>query len=203
MVELKEICDLKTIKKWIDKKNLSRIYGFILYTNADGILASALKNEAYWTAFDDISGERWPIFTVRQLKRGNYSIQSNGSDGISFMTTKWYEPPINMDVLDAFDIKSTEDLPCFVAFIWDDNNDIRSITVDIKGKTEQEVYHNIVEIISAISRTEEAVEPRLRKNVELFRNVEDTLNGLNFKCKVKTILNNIRQLKDFFSLFRV
>lgn len=202
MVSLQKDCDLKLLKDLVDDKNLSRIYGFILYTDADGIVASTLANESYWKSFDFISGLRWPIFTVRQLQKGYYKQMGGGSiNSTGFMVSKWYEPPINMDVLKNFEIESTEELPCFIAFIWDDDDKIHSIRVNIEGNSEPEVYNRIKEIVSAISRAEEAVEPQYKRNVELFRNVETELNALKFRYKAKIVYKAVNVLKEFFGLF--
>ncbi len=201
MVTLQKDCDLKLIKDLVDDENLSRIYGFILYTDADGIIANALTREAYWKSLNSISGPRWPIFTVRQLEKGHETYSGGGNGYFSMMVHKWYEPPTNMNVLNDFEIGSTEDLPCFVAFMWDDNDQLHSVRVKIEGRTEPEVYNNIKEIVLAINRAESAVEPQYKRNIELFRNVESELKGLKFRYKAKIVYKTAQLFKEFFSLF--
>lgn len=201
MVDVGKDFSLKMIKKLVDDKNLSRIYGFILYTDKDLMLRKVLTDQLYWEELDKKSGARWPIFTVRQLIKGHNEFMSSSPNGFSFMVTKWHEPAANMDVLDAFEIDSTEDLPCFVAFIWDDNDDIQSISVNISGRTDADVYIKLEEVVTAIAKAEEAVLPQYKNNIELFRNVKSELEGLNFKYTAKSITKMAKNFIPFLKMF--
>lgn len=201
MCAIQEECDLKLIKKLVDDKNLSRIYGFILYTDKDIMVKKVLSDKLYWEALDKKSGARWPIFTVRQLVKGYDEFMPSSPNGTNFMMKKWYEPPVNMDVLKTFEIESTEELPCFVAFIWDDNDVVQSISVNINGRTDSDVYLKLDEVVSAIARAEAAVLPEYKQNVELFRNVKSELNGLNFKYKIKSVYKTASKFIPLFKLF--
>lgn len=202
MVEAQKKYGLKLIKDLVKDKNLSRIYGFILYTDADAFVANALSNEGYWKSLNYISGDRWPIFTLRPLRKGHSVISGGTPNGAGFLVTKWNEPIENMDILNAFEIDSTEDLPCFVAFMWDDEDQIQSIRVKIEGRSEPEVYERIKEIVSAIAKAEEAVEPQYKRNVELFRNVESELKGLKFRYKWKILNKALKFIKELIELFK-
>lgn len=201
MVEIQKDCDLQLIKKLVDDKNLSRIYGFILYTDKDLMVKKVLSDKLYWEELDKRSGARWPIFTVRQLIKGHVESMPSDPNGTSFMLMKWHEPSVNMDVLNTFEIKRSEELPCFVAFIWDDNDDVQSITVNINGRTDSDVYLKLDEVVSAIARAEASVLPEYKQNVELFRIVKSELDGLNFKYKAKSVYKTASKFIPFFKLF--
>lgn len=201
MCAIQEECDLRLIRDLVDGKPLSRIYGFILYTDKDLMVKKVLSDKLYWEELDKKSGVRWPIFTVRQLVKGHDEYMPSDPNGTSFMMSKWHEPAVNMDVLNTFEIKSTEELPCFVAFIWDNNDVVQSISVNINGRTDSDVYLKLEEVVCAISRAESAVFPEHKQNVELFRNVKTELEGLNFKYKVKTAYNTISKFIPLFRLF--
>ena len=202
MHEAQKKYGLKLIKDLVKDNNLSRIFGFILYTDADAFVANALTNEGYWKSLDYISGDRWPIFAVRPLRKGNDVIYGGAPNGTGFLVTKWNEPIENLDVLTAFDIDNTKDLPCFVAFMWDDNDKIQSISIKIEGRTEPEVYERIKEIVTAIANAEKAVEPQYKRNVELFRNVEAELKGLKFRYKWKVVNKALKFIKELIELFK-
>lgn len=201
MVEIQKKCGLELIKSLVDDKNLSRIYGFILYTDKDVMVKKVLSDKLYWEELDKKSGARWPIFSVRQLTKGHDEFMPSDPNGTSFMVKKWHEPSVNMDVLNIFEIKSTEELPCFVAFIWDNNDVVQSISVNINGRTDSDVYLKLEEVVSAIARAEAAVLPEYKKNVELFRNVKTELEGLNFKYKIRSIFTTASKFIPFFKLF--
>ena len=202
MFAIQEECGLELIKQLVDKdKSLSRIYGFILYTDKDVHVRKMLADKLYWEDLDKKSGARWPIFTVRQLTKGHEVLTPSSSEGVNFIMKKWYEPATNMDVLNDFEIESTEDLPCFVAFIWDNNETIQSVSVRIDGRSDSEVYNKVEEVVSLITRAENAVLPQYRQNVELFRNVKAELDGLNFRYKAKTITKAAKKFLPFLKLF--
>ena len=201
MCAIQEECDLQLIKQLVDDKNLSRIYGFILYTDKDLYVRKMLADKLYWEELDKKSGARWPIFTVRQLEKGHDEQIGAAPNGTSFMVKRWIEPPINMDVLHNFDIKSTEDLPLFVAFIWDKNDIVQSVSVSINGRSDSEVYNKVEEVVSAIARAENAVLPQYRQNEELFRNVKIELDALNFRYKANAIFKMAKKFIPLFKLF--
>ena len=200
MCAIQEECDLQLIKQLVDDDNLSRIYGFILYTDKDLYVRKMLADKLYWEELDKKSGARWPIFTVRQLERGHDEQIGAAPNGTSFMVKRWFEPPTNMDVLQNFDIKSTEDLPLFVAFIWDKKDIVQSVSVSINGRSDSEVYNKVEEVVTAIARAENAVLPQYRHNEELFRNVKTELDALNFRYKANAFF---KMAKKFIPLFKL
>lgn len=51
---------LEIIKGLVEgDKNLSRIYGFILYTDCNPYVAKVLRDNDFWKALDSISGNNW------------------------------------------------------------------------------------------------------------------------------------------------
>lgn len=89
----------------VAKKSVSRISGFILYTRADAFVAKVLKDEDYWNALDTASGANWPIFAVRPLNKGYYTVSRASEDPFcNFMYSKWTEPNENSKFLHFFGI---------------------------------------------------------------------------------------------------
>ena len=71
MVSIKNDCGLSDVKDLVEcSPNLSRIYGFILYTEQDPYVAKVLRDDDFWKSLDSISGANWPIFAARPLKKG-------------------------------------------------------------------------------------------------------------------------------------
>lgn len=199
---IEEEYGLETIKGLVaGEKNLSRLYGFILYSRQHPFVAMALQNSFLWNALDDISGPRWPIFAVKPLEKGEYRTSSSRPGYTSFLVQTWVEPNSNLPILHDFGLSSSESLPCFVAFIWDDNNELQCISVPIKGKDPISVYHSIEEIVQVVAKAERNVLPEYRHNVELFRIVSDELKALDCRHRLYTIGNTGRKFIDFFKLF--
>lgn len=185
MINFEKTCGLKLIKDLVgEDKNLSRIYGFILYTEKDPYVAKVLRDEDFWNALDSLSGANWPIFAVRPLQRGQYKMPSTSRNVISYMMPTWDEPRTNMPILHDFGMKDSENLPLFMAFMWDDQDELNQIAISITGSDVDSVYHSIEEIVKTITRVESEVLPQYKRSVNVFRNVVTEMEALNFKHKV-------------------
>lgn len=186
MFNFQKNCGLELVKDLVEgDTNLSRIYGFILYTEQDPYVAKVLRDDDFWKAFDSISGANWPIFATRPLAEGSYKFpSSNDLNSIGFMVRTWDEPCENIPILHDFGLKNTEKLPLFVAFMWDDNDELNQVAIPIIGRTVDDVYHSIEEIVKAISKAEAAVEPQYKRTVNVFRNIVTELEALKFRHMV-------------------
>jgi hypothetical protein len=203
MIPFEKECGLKIIKDLVKgDKTLSRIYGFILYTDKDPYVAKVLRDEDFWNALDSISGANWPIFAVRPLSKGQYSIpSSSSSDVISYMVPTWIEPRANMQVLRDFGLKDTENLPLFVAFMWDDTDELNQVAIPIVGKDIDMVYNSIAEIVKVIAKVEAEVLPQYKGTVNVFRNIVLELKALEFRHTVIKRGKIAFRLSEFLSIF--
>lgn len=186
MFPFEKTCGLKIIKDLVKgDKTLSRIYGFILYTDKDPYIAKVLRDEDFWNALDSISGANWPIFAVRPLCKGQYSLPSSSHSGIiGYMVPTWAEPRANMQVLHDFGLKDSENLPLFVAFMWDDADELNQVAIPIEGKDIDTVYNSIEEIVKVITNAEAEVLPQYKGTVNVFRNIVTELKALEFRHTV-------------------
>ena len=203
MFDFQKDCGLTLIKDMIKAdENISRIYGFILYTDNNPYIAKVLSDDFFWNALNAKSGPNWPIFAVRPLEQGKRIVKGGGSGVMSMMISTWDEPKYNIPILRDFGLEDSEDLPLFVAFMWDDNDNLNQISIQIPGKTVDEVYHNLDEIVSAITRVERKVEPDYKRTVNVFRNVAAELDYLRFKFKMINRGKIIMKIAEFLSVFR-
>ena len=204
MFEFQQECGLELIKDLVkDEENLSRIYGFILYTEKDPYVAKVLRDEDFWNALNTISGSNWPIFAVRPLRekqfgapytRGEYQM-------IGFMVAM-DEPKGNIPIIKDFGLENTSDLPLFVAFMWDDNDNLNEVTIPIQGNSIDTVYHSIEEIVRAIARVENAILPEYKGSVNVFRNVKMELEHIRMKHTIIERGRILKKIADFCSVFR-
>ena len=203
MINFQRSCGLKIVKDLVaDDCNLSRIYGFILYTDQDPYVAKVLRDDDYWNALDSISGANWPIFAVRPLTKGSYDFPSSTDlNSIGFMVKTWNEPSRNIPVLHDFGLKDSENLPLFVAFMWDDNDELNQVAIPIKGFNVDEVYHSIEEIVKVITKAEAAVLPQYKKTVNVFRNIVTELEALQFRHMVMRRGKIAYHIFEFLSSF--
>ena len=204
MLDFQKDCGLKLIRDLVKSdETLSRIYGFILYTEKDPYVAKVLQDDSFWNALDAISGTTWPIFAARPLKEGHSELRGGGIPGtMSMMVSVWEEPKSNYPILEYFDLDSSEKMPVFIAFIWDDNDELNQVAVPIRGNTMDDVYASLREIVKVISKVENDIKSENKQSVQVFRNVKMELEALNWKYNAKQKVKFVIKILDFLRFFR-
>ena len=202
MLEFQKECGLSIIKELVEgDKNLSRIYGFILYTEADPYVAKVLRDQDFWKALDTISGSNWPIFAARPLQQGHERLLGGGPGQIGFLVWGWDEPKANEPIIRDFGIKDSSELPLFVAFFWDDQDDLEEITIHIEGEDIDTVYHSLKEIVETITKAEAAIFPQYKRSANVFKNVQAEIAALNLRHKVIKRGKIALKIAEFLSVF--
>lgn len=202
MFEFQENCGLKLVKDLVEgEENLSRIYGFILYTEASPYVVKVLQDDAFWDALNSISGSNWPIFAVRPLRRGQRSIKGYSPRVMSYLVPTWDEPKGNLSVLSDFGLKSSEDLPLFIAFMWDDNDQLNEIAIPIRGNDVDSTYQSLETIVKTIAQVECEVLPQYKQSINVFRNVKSELESMEFKYKLIERGRIVKRIADFLSSY--
>ena len=200
---MKEVNDLKkefSVELLRDKCNESnsRIYGFILYTKSHPFVIKALKDPDFWNALDDISGPNWPIFSVKPNPQKETKLLRKPCAKMKDVV------PVNGDYkkfLKFFGITDMDMLPCFMAFIWDDDGKLRTIACKIASKPETAVYDSLEEIVKIITKVEAKIPEEDKTTELLFQKVEKALKMRNFKYVILDAIQTIKDIKDFIGLF--
>lgn len=200
MFDFQRDCGLKVIKGLVSGENLSRIYGFILYTEQNPYVVKVLQDNAFWNALDSISGCNWPIFAVRPLQPGQNVIKG-GRYGLGMLVSVWDEPTENIPVLLDFGLKDSEELPLFVVFMWDDQDELNEVAIPIRGTDVDSTYRSLEEIVKVISVTEKNILPQYKQTVSVFRNVKAALEALDFKYKAVQRGKILKKIADLLSVF--
>lgn len=208
MVTLKDKYGIEDIKQVCDN-SISKIYGFIMYTQRHSYIIKVLRDDDFWNELDEISGGNWPIFSVRPRKEIQYSrVCNNGLGNLSstrdtplyqMMTVTGSEPNYNREFLKLFSLDELIDLPCFVTFIWRNEHEIEQVIWKLSNKNEEEAFDSIREVVEIISRTESEILPEYKKNNEVFRNVKSAIEATIFRQKIIRSTNIIKNLKEYFS----
>lgn len=193
MIDFQEKTGLKVIKDLVSgEKNLSRIYGFILYTEKDDDVIEALNKQSFWDALDSISGDNWPIFAVRPLLPGEWKTYGGGGrNSMSFMVSKYVEPESNKSILEEFNLKDGSELPLFVAFMWDNEDKINQIAVPIDDRDETSVRHSLKTIVNTITEVERRIAPEYKQTDAVFREVKQALEAQQFQPKFWKIAKTV------------
>jgi len=202
MFDFQKDSGLEIIKGLIKgDSNLSRIYGFILYTESNPYVAKVLQDDVFWKALDIISGSNWPIFAARPLQQGQMEVKGSGAGYTGFMVQTWKEPNKNIPVLKDFGLDNSQDLPLFVVFMWDDDDNLNEVAIPIRGNNKDSVYHSLEDIVKVISSVEEAILPENKGTINVFRNVKSELEALNIKHKIISRGKILLRIAEFLSVF--
>ncbi len=166
-----------------------QLLSIILYTDKHPHIKKCLRDEDYWEALNERSGLNWKIYAVKP-KQGEYSFPEHKPDVMYMMSMIWDEPADNKPLIEFLGLDDTKDLPIIFFYKLNGSEIEDEIYVKIEGRTEQEVYNDLENIIDKVSKS-------LDEGGELFDNTKSTLK----KEKIfRTIKKAKRVLSDFNSL---
>ena len=182
----------------------SRIYGFILYTRKDAYVIKFLKDFDFCNSLHELSGPNWPIFYINPTQRRREENCFTGT--MNYMTSYSFEDFYTRDstreIFNYFGLDSNSDAPCFVTFIWGDDNQLRSFVISIDGSSEESVFKNLSAIVSSITDAESHILEEYKSTDRVFLQVKSNLEALKFKYKVQKFVNKAVPFVEFFSNFR-
>lgn len=167
-------------------------------------MAKVLRDRDFWKALDSISGSNWPIFAVRPLTKAEDPFGGRGygnRNSMSMIISTSDEPRSNMQILKDFGLENSRSLPVFVAFIWDDQDNLNEITVPIEGFNTDTVYSSIESIVKVISDAENKVLPEYKRTENVFRNVVEQLEAHQFRNTVIRRGKIALRYAEFLSMF--
>ncbi|MEE9338687.1 MAG: hypothetical protein V3U87_11460 [Methylococcaceae bacterium] len=180
---------------WKKQKDIVQAFGLILYTDRHVNIKKVLSDNDYWAALDDISGPKWPVFSIKPLQ-GTFSPDIS-DDKIGLMVPVWKEPLENMPLLEIFGLQSTKDLPKLIVFCSGRNNEILHHTINLKDNTIEEAYSSLKMAIEVVTMAIEGILP------ENWQNGEGIFSALNLQISshkewevIKTGFNIFKFLKD-------
>lgn len=92
-----------------------KTFGFILYSDENPNMVKLLRDDDYWNALNSASGEKFFIFSVKP-KKGSFGFSDMPPGTLGVMAPTWKEPNDNKELLQVFEINSTQSLPLFLIF---------------------------------------------------------------------------------------
>lgn len=171
-----------------------------MYTRRHSYIIKVLRDNDFWNELNEISGPNWPIFSIKPLQEGEYKMPGNDRGIISSMMVPiWKEPNENRKYLKFFSLEESKDLPCFIAFIWKDNDELEQVTWKLSNNSEQEAFDSIREVVNIISQTETLILPEYKRTENIFRNVRQNIEGVKSKRQLITRVKKILKIKEFLA----
>ncbi|MDE6649718.1 MAG: hypothetical protein K2K45_07295 [Muribaculaceae bacterium] len=172
-----------------------------MYTRSHAYIAKVLRDTDFWNELDEISGPRWPIFAVQPLAQGQYRYPAYPPGVLGMMVPTWEEPNENRKYLDVFSLEESSDLPCFIVFIWNDDDELEQITFKLSNSNLEEAFDSIREIVTVVSKAEQRIHPFYRKTDRVFSNVKKDIKAHMVQKKIKRSFEYFPYIYDFISRF--
>ncbi len=127
------------------------VYGVVLFTDAHPHVGKVLQDTAYWRASDEVSGDRWAIFSAKP-KPGRTRMPRVRAGITGLMIPVWEEPSENKQLIKEFELESTQDLPTLLVFAWDQNSgEIVKVTIALDDSTVERAYNSLRENIRRVT----------------------------------------------------
>jgi len=147
---------LDLAKNYVPKEGSVPVFGIILYTNAHANIKKILRDADYWAALDEISGPKWPVFSIRALK-GKYEYPTPPPGVRAMMLPVWKEPRENLTLLNLFKLKNTENFPCLAIFTISEKEEVDRIIISLNDKSPDSAFNRLREIMTLISKAIDGV----------------------------------------------
>lgn len=197
MIPLNEDFGIHKLKQQCDN-SITRIYGFIMYTRSHSYIVKVLRDNDFSNELNEISGANWPIFSVKPLLEEKHEAPCSSIDEnvIQMMKPTWNEPNQNRKLLDFFNLKESQHLPCFITFIWNDKQELEQITWPLKNTSKQDAFNSIREIVTIISQREFGILPQYKSSESVFREVKGSIQGVIERRKIIIIAERFLRIKE-------
>ena len=98
--------------------------------------------------------------------------------------------------LDFFSLGDSENLPCFIAFKFNDDETIDQVVYKLSNDSEQAAYASLKTIISLITKTESLILPEYKQTDAVFRNVKMDIESYVLRKGVVKGVGKIFRIKE-------
>lgn len=176
------------------------LFGVIVYTDAHPNLKKVLRDEDYWRALAEKSGRLWNIFSVR-ARQGRWASSAPPPGTIAMLTEVWKEPSANLELLSAFGMEDTKNLPALVIFVLEQKDVCSRVVVRLDESTAESAYASLRDVVEAVAKALAKLNTRdLGRSEAVFEAVEATADWLRGKKRLKETYRLLKELRDWLPL---
>ena len=188
-------------KNLLDYHEKFRLFGVLLFTEANPEIVKFLKDKEFYTALDEISGSSIALF-VTMLFRGEYSYPKRPSNnipsgGLPLMVPIWEEPSENLKILSWFDIADSRELPCLALFNLHDQTLAYNI-YKIHSKSSQDIFSELENLLLPVVKQVQD-HPEI-KGEQLFKKTQWVVRKTQANHSIKEIFSFISELRGVIGI---
>ena len=178
----------KLTREFAPGEGSANLFGVILYTHRHVYVAKMLADDHYCKALNELSGTRWNVFAARG---------EAGDRGKGFLRSVWKEPEANKELLEQFDLKSTDSFPALMIYAEDAQGGLHKQAYSIKGDSEAEVFKSLSDTLTTIAATlNRFLDENLRVETRAFDVATEQLDGKKQWETMKKIPGIFITIKD-------
>lgn len=185
------------VEEFRKKSEMVDLFGVVLYTNEHAHIVKVLRDEDYWSSFDDISGRNFAVFSIRP-KKGHIESPKFRSGIQGLMYAVWEEPNENLPILSEFCIENTSKLPLFIVFTHIDG-EIAKLEFRLKDTSQEEAYASFKTALTIVRSALDQIKKENTKNApgvfaavaqayDGYKTFEFVKKGINFYTWVKGLM---------------
>ena len=192
---------LELARNYVPRGETLPVFGVILYTDAHPNIKKVLRDDDYWAALDEISGPKWPIFSIR-AEQGNYQISyrasGQGTGTLAMMIPVWDEPARNKELLEHFELKDTRQLPSLVVFTVGGGDELTRTSVPLSDESPEVAFNRLREVLSMTARAIDGIAEANRSDREgILTAIDFRLRDLGRGERMKKGYAFLKELRDW------
>jgi hypothetical protein len=177
-----------------------QLFGVIIYTDAHAHLKKVLRDADYWASFDALSGPRFAVYSIRAYA-GEWVSPPARPGSLATMHEVWREPTANAELVRAFALDDTRDLPALVVFALD-GDEHYSTSLLIDESSIESCYTSLKDAMIAIaSALSKGASERSTDSRVVFKSVKSALSVRRNWQRVRDGYKVLSELKKWVSVF--
>lgn len=182
-------------------------FAFILHDLRSPQISKALRDEDYWKALNEISGEYLSVFSFHreQPRPTRRKRRRSKSDYMNYMTVISAEEfEDGRSILERyFELEHNIKLPAILFFQVSNAEIIGSRIVQLTNPTIEGSFLEIKEIIStAAYAVSQVTKENYRNDYVIFQLIEDDLSDRGIRVIMSAVIKKAKSIKELLSLFR-
>lgn len=188
---------LDLARQYEAKGTVAALFGIILYTDAHPNVKKVLRDEDYWRALDEVSGPKWPVFSIRALP-GRLEYPSPPPGVLFEMIPVWREPAENLELIEIFEIDSTRRLPVLVVFTEENEEMLSRTVVPLTDESPNAAFSTLREVIATVADALKGVaEENLRNRAGVMTAVNYALESYRDRKRIRKGYAILKEIRDW------
>jgi hypothetical protein len=152
------------VQEYKANDNVAHLFGVVLYTDEHANIKKVLRDDDYWSAFNELTGDDFAVFSIRP-KKGEHSVPKMPMGSMGMMVPIWIEPKENRKIIELFELEDTQRLPMLLLFT-EVNDSYLSIKLPLKESSVETAYNAIKSQLEFSCRAIADVKKENFKNAE-------------------------------------